>query len=194
MKNVLITYIEKTGVSLEEINDLLKKCASNKHSISLNILDYSLQDKSSEIKNLDWQLGMPVLTYKKYDYEEYDKLKIHLCDTIESSSPIPDCFIKIFSSVKVFPGFVDDMELDFLDDPNYGYVYGDFYIKQEGFEEELGIPFLHSTPPLKSQTIPIIAFCCKKFVSNAGHENTEGLILSNCAGKHIPKYLSTLLV
>ena len=88
-------------------------------------------------------------------------------------------------------GFLDELELESLEDQNISAVYSDFFSKTKTGRT---VHIHQKSFPLVNNSLPLVAFSMHHYLTHEGKENIKGLILSNAISKHIPKPLCTVNV
>jgi hypothetical protein len=164
--------------------DTIKKCTSDKYNVVINICDYSLQKNI----NVDELKSFANVSYHELDYEDAGS---HESKIIELSSKMSYlAFIDIDLTLELEENFINDLEIETLEDSNIGVVYSDFYSRTSTNRSV----YVHQKSfPVVSNTLPIIAFSMQNYVKNQGNENIKGFMLSGLISKHVPKALCSIL-
>lgn len=182
MKNIMINILVRKETDKDELLELIKKCTSEKYNISVNICDYCLKKSAINLESLS------NASYYEFDYED---MNLHENKIIELAGDVEYlAFIDIDSSMQLEENFINDLEIEALEDESIGSVYSDFYSRTK---TDRRVHVHQKSFPLVTKTLPLIAFSMRHYVKNQGNESAKGLMLSSMISKHIPKALCSIL-
>ena len=183
MKNILLNVIYRQEQTKKNILEIINKCHSQNYNVDITIWDYSLEKDAFDLAE-----AKSSVNYMQLDYEDlaaYDKKIVQLTD-IEKYIAVID----LDSLVIPEDGFIDKLNIDILEDHNYGAVYSDFYSKLKAGEK---VYIYQKSIPLVSNAIPLVAFSVENYIKNVNEENVKSAMLSSLISKHIPEALCCVL-
>jgi len=185
MKNILINIICREAVLEERLISLIDKCYNENYNVCVNLCDYTLEKNVKDINiiNVDRENQFAV-NVKELDFEDVSNHNSKLAELMDDKSY--DIVLDIESSIELEDNFIDELELNFLEDDNYGCVYCDFYSKTKSGHK---IHIHQKSLPLVNNSLPLIAFSVKNYLKHIGSQNVKGDILANMISRHIPKAL-----
>ena len=185
MKNILINIICREAVLEERLISLIDKCYNENYNVCVNLCDYTLEKNVKDINiiNVDRENQFAV-NVKELDFEDVSNHNSKLAELMDDKSY--DIVLDIESSIELEDNFIDELELNFLEDDNYGCVYCDFYSKTKSGHK---IHIHQKSLPLVNNSLPLIAFSVKNYLKHIGSQNVKGDILANMISRHVPKAL-----
>ena len=189
MKNILINIICRKKAKEEHVADVIDKCYSENYNIFINICDYTLHHniKDMNIINVDEDNKFNV-TYHQLDMEDAPDHSSNLIEFMGDKQY--DIVLDLESTLELENNFLNELELECLEDDNYGSTYCDFYSKTKTGHK---IHIHQKSFPLINNSLPVVAFSVKNYIKYAGSENAKGEVLSNMIARHVPKALCSVI-
>ena len=184
MKNILVNIVYRQEDYKDNILDIISKCRSENYDVYINICDYTLKKDANSLDLSAIESDSNNVNVLELDYEDlsdHDRKIFQLVDSKEFLA-----VIDLDASVQSEDNFIDDLEVNVLEDNNYGCVYSDFYSKTKSGKK---IYIYQKSFPFVSNAVPLVAFSVENYVKNINEENIKGMILSNLISRHIPKAL-----
>lgn len=188
MKTISINFVTKEDGIEKKIESLMEVCKSKNYIVMINILDYRLKKTENPAENIKWSVGSPIVNYFPLPFENFDAHNSDFVEIFESMPSESDIFIKIVDEVTPLDGFIDELELDVLDDENYAACYSDFYVESNNEK----VLFFQKGFPILSSALPLVAFATNKFLQNSDMPNGDGITLSENLSHHVPKPLCSV--
>lgn len=183
MKSILINIIIIDDYSEEKLLNIINKCISSNYKIDINICDYRLKkdDINEPIKDRS------NVSVKSLSYEDRGSHDNRLFELLGSESYV--ALIDLEQSIDPEENFIDQLELETLDDKNFGCIYSDYYSKTKSGHK---LHIHQKSFPLVSPSLPLIAFSMENYIKNINEEKVKAVILNTAISKHIPKALCSV--
>jgi hypothetical protein len=130
---------------------------------------------------------MPNVSIKEMPYEDKPQQERQIVNLVGSKEYM--AFINLDYSVEPQENFLENLEIETLNDEHIGCVYSDYYNKtQKGHE----VYIYQKSYPLSANSLPLIAFSVKNFIKNISQNRIREFILGKYISKHIPKALCSV--